>query len=1471
VASKVGQRVLVNLVLVLVTVVRLGEAQCRVNPVLKEVSTTFVENMTNLQYTSTPWDVSDTNKTCLEDVPSSKMGLSEGIQVIPVNKDGQRNCYFPPSAINNTEEFKTNFPSGFCFASIEPIKVGGCFCELILPTSPPTLSKSPTRSPQTDAPSPMPTTDPTKVPSQSPTMAPTVQILPAVGVDSISVQGGPNLTFDVHPPGGRLLGVAETVRDLPFQIAFRCFFGFLLVQKIGGEAGGVGFAPPIPLSGNTTILELIPELDYSEVCLLSGATDCKVNFTLRTMQVTQAPTAATPAPTPPTLQPSRSPLAPSETHQPTKDPTGSPSMAPVRPTPVPVAPPTLELKYSLDEFINEILRGVEGLEPNLEKRLYTYYTGFWDISESNQNTKQFTVPSQETTRAYLRKYSAAEVAYMNTFTLDSCPHFTTSGPTVPPVPNSSGDGDDTGLIIGLAVGIGVLFVAILMFVKRKKVKELLGYKPSNTKEIDTERPEIVDAEYLAESGLIPEIHSEFKDLEIDENLLTLGSVIGHGANGRIFKASYCQSDVAVKELFPTFFESADSQIVVDPNEQIWREVRNLRLLRHPNVIQLYGCSRSRSGDSGQWRFLVVMELAMCSLRELLHETAPPSKLPFTLDEFDDSKRSTLTKEICSGLAYIHDTNMIHFDIKPENILLNAAGQAKICDLGISKLHHGPNQTINVTMSSAMGGTPPYMAPELLRGVMEQVGSHVDVYAFGIVLWQIYHPRKFPHPQNWSVAKLFHEVLVCNFRPEISADVQPLIRDLMQQCWAPDFRLRPTFHEVIRMLDANNVPNHFEMNVKIGAEVYVWEHIQRRYIKCTVKQTHYIKGQSAPLVDIKMDREDYESFGIDKKMSLEEYYSSDDDDDDEGGIFAEKHLNRIGVYQTFLKSKPVGNVKGCVYDSIISLSQLHFNCIMEMNDSRFRTMKTNAGVDSKFNEELSLYFEEDYTPSPNRRVSSSVKQPSFREMNSPSSLADKGELQLKGTPDQDLSGFDEIFETEKMSFVPFADLDRSDPGVFCAIGVHLPTFSILAIKHVRLPSISLMQCGVNAVSSAWEDLLGVVNDSDGRIIAREFTKCPQLVNFYGCLVDNNDQAVTLLYEYMNGGSLQHVMDNYQYYCPRYVDGNATDDNDSDDSNDNAVSPNTMDFNLLPTCICRENVLAHIAQAVLKAIAFLHKHKKKHLNIRPSNILIDNKGNVKLGDFGLNGEWRDNEISGPEMQYCSPEQMEGEKDPETSSDVWSFGMTMLSVTLGHHPFHHILSEADGPETASLLLRRFMKYNNIKLASRCHFPAPAVYPQVYEATYHFSDEYVDFLASALATEPSMRAKAEELLQHPWIVNSEPPPVSAGVGISIEDNVELASDITNCILQRIAVSLESRRFFNPSISRKDSIVVKTACCDHLARQLDLQDSEAVKDSFIYNAHLVGIASRAPTNQGPSLNSPGLTYSPLSVEDVSFKELAPA
>lgn len=151
-------------------------------------------------------------------------------------------------------------------------------------------------------------------------------------------------------------------------------------------------------------------------------------------------------------------------------------------------------------------------------------------------------------------------------------------------------------------------------------------------------------------------------------------------------------------------------------KQAIREAKLLRTLNHPSIVKV--CETF----DAPFKFHIVMELVTGgSLRELLTEQSSPGLGEVMSREFYE--------QICVGICYCHARNVVHRDLKLENILLDSAtGRPKIIDFGFALQLQSADQKLRVFC-----GTPSYMAPELVMG-KEYSGFSTDMWALGVVLF-----------------------------------------------------------------------------------------------------------------------------------------------------------------------------------------------------------------------------------------------------------------------------------------------------------------------------------------------------------------------------------------------------------------------------------------------------------------------------------------------------------------------------------------------------------------------------------------------------------------------------------------------------------------------------------------------------------------------------------------------------------------
>lgn len=191
--------------------------------------------------------------------------------------------------------------------------------------------------------------------------------------------------------------------------------------------------------------------------------------------------------------------------------------------------------------------------------------------------------------------------------------------------------------------------------------------------------------------------------------------LGRGGMGEVFRARQESLDreVSVKIL------RTDLPATAWLPERFELEARTMGALRHPNVVTVHDCVRLHDG-----RVAIVMELVRGgSLRERLN--AAPDGLPLV-------QALQWAREIADGLRAAHAEGLIHRDVKPDNVLIDASGAARVGDFGLA--FSTLQDTARLTQTGTSPGTPGYMAPELWRGA--EAGVHTDIFSYATMLYEM---------------------------------------------------------------------------------------------------------------------------------------------------------------------------------------------------------------------------------------------------------------------------------------------------------------------------------------------------------------------------------------------------------------------------------------------------------------------------------------------------------------------------------------------------------------------------------------------------------------------------------------------------------------------------------------------------------------------------------------------------------------
>jgi tRNA A-37 threonylcarbamoyl transferase component Bud32 len=206
----------------------------------------------------------------------------------------------------------------------------------------------------------------------------------------------------------------------------------------------------------------------------------------------------------------------------------------------------------------------------------------------------------------------------------------------------------------------------------------------------------------------------------------LEEVVGHGGMSTVYKAhdSLLERNVALKVLHQQYNEDEDFV------ERFKREARSVAQLQHPNIVTVI----DRGEEAGR-QYIVFEFIDGENLKELVVRKG----------RLDLRDALEVALEVARALAFAHDHGLVHRDVKPQNVLLNGDGRAKVTDFGIAR---SLDVDQSVTQTGTILGTSNYIAPEQASG--QPVDAQTDVYSLGIVLYEML-TGELPFPGESFVA------------------------------------------------------------------------------------------------------------------------------------------------------------------------------------------------------------------------------------------------------------------------------------------------------------------------------------------------------------------------------------------------------------------------------------------------------------------------------------------------------------------------------------------------------------------------------------------------------------------------------------------------------------------------------------------------------------------------------------------------
>ena len=269
--------------------------------------------------------------------------------------------------------------------------------------------------------------------------------------------------------------------------------------------------------------------------------------------------------------------------------------------------------------------------------------------------------------------------------------------------------------------------------------------------------------------------SAVRSYNVSQEDVQMKEVLGKGSAGTVYRANYKKTGAEVAVKVVNIFEK-------DKRKQLVNDLKALTLLSVPDAqgIATIPCPflvNYFGGFFDEGSAKIVLEyMDRRSLRDAIKKGVRTSSEPVL---------ACLTVQLLNGLAYLHTVaRQAHLDIKPENVLMNSKGFAKLSDFGIAKEFAESKQLLQTWV-----GTLVYMSPE--RVLSQVYDRSADLWSLGLTLLEV-HIGKYPLPVGRSFVELYQFFMNSQtFKPELPASSSANMHDFFGMMLEKDPKNRPT--------------------------------------------------------------------------------------------------------------------------------------------------------------------------------------------------------------------------------------------------------------------------------------------------------------------------------------------------------------------------------------------------------------------------------------------------------------------------------------------------------------------------------------------------------------------------------------------------------------------------------------------------------------------------------------------------------
>jgi serine/threonine protein kinase/tetratricopeptide (TPR) repeat protein len=253
-------------------------------------------------------------------------------------------------------------------------------------------------------------------------------------------------------------------------------------------------------------------------------------------------------------------------------------------------------------------------------------------------------------------------------------------------------------------------------------------------------------------------------------------MLGEGGMGTVYKAKDRELDrlVALKVIRPEYANHPETI------RRFKQELILARQVTHRNVIRIFDL-----GLADSFKFITMDYVEGRDLSKILSDKG----------KFSVSDGCEIVRQICSGLEAAHSEGVVHRDLKPQNIMLDAQGRVFLMDFGLAR----SMELVGMTRTGALIGTPTYMSPEQARG--EKADVRTDVFALGVIFYELLTGKR-PYKDEPMMATLVRRTKELATPPtQVDSSIPQPISDIVMKCLQIKTELRyQSAEEILRDLN-----------------------------------------------------------------------------------------------------------------------------------------------------------------------------------------------------------------------------------------------------------------------------------------------------------------------------------------------------------------------------------------------------------------------------------------------------------------------------------------------------------------------------------------------------------------------------------------------------------------------------------------------------------------------------------------------